>query len=161
MAAGRIQEFFGEDLEEALDSLKSAPGAVGNILVAAVRQIKLVDVLAFAVVVAGWLWVVFGYGVAEDHRAGLLVLSLLPAVLWLTIAPWRIGSRISSSLFSPRLGWSACGWRSTRAIGASTACLPGRISRGIQARNHQGSPSWGRRVAVWGKTVPARRSSPK
>jgi len=84
MAAGRIQEFFGEDLEEALDSLKSAPGAVGNILVAAVRQIKLVDVLAFAVVVAGWLWVVFGYGVAEDHRAGLLVLSLLPAVLWLT-----------------------------------------------------------------------------
>jgi hypothetical protein len=83
VAAGRIQDFFGDDLEDALDSLKSAPGAFGNIVAAAARQVRLVDALAFSFVVAGWLWLVFGYGVASDHRAGLVALALLPSVLWL------------------------------------------------------------------------------
>ncbi len=81
--AGRIQEFFGDDWEDALDSLKSAPGAFGNLLIAALRQVRPLDGLAFAVVIAGWAWVVCGYGVAGDHRPAFLVLALLPTALWL------------------------------------------------------------------------------
>jgi hypothetical protein len=81
MSAGRFQEFFGDDLEDALDSLKSAPGAFGNILVAAVRQLRPVDVAAFALVLAGWAF--FAYGLAAGHGVGLLLASLLPAALWL------------------------------------------------------------------------------
>lgn len=84
MAAGRFQDFFGDDLEETLDSLKSAPGAFGNLVVGAVRQVRLVDGVAFLLVAAGWLWLVFGFGLAGDHRPGLLILSLLPSALWLT-----------------------------------------------------------------------------
>ena len=81
--AGRIQGFFGDDWEDALDSLKSVPGAFGNIVVAALRQLRLVDGAAFALVLAGWLWVVFGFGVAGDHSLALLLLALLPTLLWL------------------------------------------------------------------------------
>ncbi len=75
--AGRIQDFFGDDLEDTLDSLKSAPGAFGNIVVAAVRQLHLLDVAAFALVLAGWAF--FAYGLAAGHGIGLL-----PLALWLT-----------------------------------------------------------------------------
>lgn len=81
MAAGRFQEFFGDDLEGAIDSLKSAPGAFGNILVAAVRQIHVIDAAAFALVLAGWA--LFAYALATDRSLGLLVLSLAPMALWL------------------------------------------------------------------------------
>jgi hypothetical protein len=81
MAAFRIQEFFGEDLEDTLDSLKSAPGAFGNILVAAVRQFRLVDAAAFALVLAGWAF--FAYGLFVGHSAGLLLVAMLPTLLWL------------------------------------------------------------------------------
>ena len=79
--AGRFQDFFGDDFEDALDSLKSAPGAFGNIVVAAVRQLRAVDIAAFALVLAGWTF--FAYGLAAGHGAGLLLLSLLPLALWL------------------------------------------------------------------------------
>jgi len=82
--AGRLQAFFGDDWEDALDSLKSAPGAFGNILLAAWRQVRLVDGVAFALVLAGWLWLVFGYGVAGDHSLVLVLLALLPSLLWFT-----------------------------------------------------------------------------
>ncbi len=81
MAAFRIQEIFGDDLEDTLDSLKSAPGAFGNILVAAVRQFRLVDAAAFALVLAGWAF--FAYGLIVDHSVGLLLVALLPTILWL------------------------------------------------------------------------------
>jgi hypothetical protein len=81
MAAGRFQDFFGDDFEDALDSLKSAPGAFGNIVVAAIRQLKPVDVAAFALVVAGWAF--FVYGIFAGHAIGLLLVSLLPTALWL------------------------------------------------------------------------------
>ncbi|MPZ49674.1 MAG: hypothetical protein GEU75_10335 [Dehalococcoidia bacterium] len=80
---GRLQDFFGDDWEEALDSLKSAPGAFGNILVGTARQVRPFDVICFGLVVAGWLWLIVGYGIAEDRRAGLLILALLPTALWL------------------------------------------------------------------------------
>jgi hypothetical protein len=83
MAAGRIQGFFGDDWEEALDSLKSVPGAFGNIFIGGIRQVRLLDGLALALVVAGWLWLTFGYGVAGDHSALLLLLAILPTILWL------------------------------------------------------------------------------
>jgi hypothetical protein len=84
MAAGRgLGTFFGDDWEDALDSIKSVPGAFGNIMLGAIRQVRPLDVAVFALVVAGWGWFVFGYMVAGDHRVGLLVLALLPTVLWL------------------------------------------------------------------------------
>lgn len=83
MNAGRIQAFFGDDWEDALDSLRSAPGALGNLIVGFARQARPVDAVAFAFVVAGFLWLGGGYGVAGEHRTDLLLLSLLPAVLWL------------------------------------------------------------------------------
>jgi hypothetical protein len=81
MAAFRIQEIFGDDFEDTLDSIKSAPGAFGNILVAAVRQFRLVDAAAFALVVAGWA--LFAYALIADLDARVTVLGLLPSILWL------------------------------------------------------------------------------
>ena len=72
MAAGRLQSFFGDDLEDTFDSIRSAPGAFGNIMVAALRQVRLVDATAFSLVVAGLVWLVFGYAFSGDHRAGFL-----------------------------------------------------------------------------------------
>jgi hypothetical protein len=83
MIRDRLQDFFGDDWEETLDSLKSAPGAFGNILVATFRQVRPVDFAAFALVLAGWAWLVLGYGAASDRRIELLLLALLPSVLWL------------------------------------------------------------------------------
>ncbi|HEU0075125.1 MAG TPA: hypothetical protein VFS30_14065 [Dehalococcoidia bacterium] len=81
MAVGRFQDFFGDDLEDALDSLKSAPGAFGNIVLAALRQLKPVDVAAFALVLAGWAFL--AYGSVAGQGLGLLLLALLPTLLWL------------------------------------------------------------------------------
>jgi len=83
MIRDRLQEFFGDDWEETVDSLKSAPGAFGNIMLATVRQVRVVDALAFALVLVGWAWVVVGYGAASDRRIELLLLALLPSALWL------------------------------------------------------------------------------
>src|SRR5262245_40362439 len=83
MATGRIQDFFGDDWEETFDSLKSAPGAFGNILVAAARQVRPIDAAVFALVIAGWLWLVGGYLMAAEHHRLILVLSLTPTLLWL------------------------------------------------------------------------------
>ncbi len=81
MAAGRFQDFFGDDFEDALDSLKSAPGAFGNILVAAVRQLRPFDMAAFALVVAGLAF--FVYGIVAGLGTELLIIAWLPTVLWL------------------------------------------------------------------------------
>jgi purine-cytosine permease-like protein len=81
MATFRIQEFFGEDLEDTLDSIRSAPGAFGNILVAAVRQFRLVDAAAFALVVAGWA--LLAYALIADLDATATLVGLLPSIVWL------------------------------------------------------------------------------
>ena len=83
MAGHRLQAFFGEDLEDTFDSIKSAPGAFGNIGVAAVKQVRPIDVVGFGLVVAGWTWLIGGYVLAEEREAIVLMLSLLPTVLWL------------------------------------------------------------------------------
>jgi hypothetical protein len=84
MAAGRIQDFFGDDWNDALDSLLSAPGAFGNVVVAAWRQIRPVDMAALALVLLGWAWLILGFAIMGDHRLILLALGLLPTLLWLT-----------------------------------------------------------------------------
>jgi hypothetical protein len=78
---GHLQDFFGDDFGDTLDSLKSAPGAFGNILVTAVKQLRPIDVVAFAMVLAGWAF--FVYGVFAGNSIGLLLVSLLPMTLWL------------------------------------------------------------------------------
>ena len=82
---GRLLDFFGDDLEETLDSLKSAPGAFGNILVGTARQVRPFDAACFGLVVAGWLWLIIGYGIADDRRIGLTLLAVLPTVLWVIL----------------------------------------------------------------------------
>ena len=83
MAARRFGVFFGDDWDDALDSIRSVPGAFGNILLGSLRQFRLVDAIAFAAVLAGWSWFGAGFLAAGDDRAGLLILSLLPTLLWL------------------------------------------------------------------------------
>jgi len=78
---GHLQDFFGDDFEDTLDSLKSVPGAFGNILITAVRQLRPVDVIAFATVLLGWAF--FAYGLVAGNSIGLLLLSLMPTALWL------------------------------------------------------------------------------
>ena len=82
MALSKLQDFFGDDWGDALDSIKSAPGAFGNILVGVARQVRFVDAAALVLVLAGWAWLAVGYGLIGDHRLGLLLLSLLPTALW-------------------------------------------------------------------------------
>jgi hypothetical protein len=83
MTTGRIQDFFGDDWEDTFDSLKSAPGAFGNVFVAVIRQVRLIDAAAFSLVLIGWAWVLVGFAIDGDHRAGLVALSLAPTLLWL------------------------------------------------------------------------------
>jgi hypothetical protein len=83
VAGNRLQAFFGDDIEETWDSLRSVPGAFGNIIVAVMRQLRPVDVIAFAVVAAGLGWLVIGHIVLGERHLGLFLLSLLPLLLWL------------------------------------------------------------------------------
>jgi hypothetical protein len=83
MAGHRLQVFFGDDLEETFDSILSAPGAFGNIGVAAMKQVRPLDAAAFGLVVAGWVWFLGGYAFAEERQTAVLVLSILPSLLWL------------------------------------------------------------------------------
>ena len=78
-----FQAFFGDDWDDALDSLRSAPGALGGVALSALRQVRALDIAVFGLVVAGWLWLVFGYALEGDHRLGLVLLALAPTVLWL------------------------------------------------------------------------------
>src|SRR5687768_16667917 len=82
--ASRFQGFFGDDWEDTIDSVLSVPGAFGNIVVAAVRQIKVWDALAMVIVVASILWLIGGYLYSGNHDATYAVPSLLATVAWLT-----------------------------------------------------------------------------
>ena len=82
MAGRRIQEFFGDDFEETVDSLLSVPGAFGNIALGVIKQIKAVDVLAFLLVGAGWAWLLFGYFSGQERGSGAVLVAMLPTMLW-------------------------------------------------------------------------------
>jgi hypothetical protein len=83
MAGNRLQAFFGDDLEETWDSLRSLPGAFGNIIVAVVRQVRPVDAAALAVVLAGLTWLVVGHVILGERNLSLYLVSVLPLALWL------------------------------------------------------------------------------
>jgi hypothetical protein len=83
MAGHRLQAFFGDDLEETFDSIKSAPGAFGNIGVAAFKQVRPIDLVALGLVIGGWAWFLGGYVIAEERDSVVLFLSVLPTFLWL------------------------------------------------------------------------------
>ncbi len=78
-----LPAFFGDDWEDALDSLMSAPGALGGLTLTALRQLRPVDGAAFVLVVAGWAWLVIGYGVLGERELWTTLLALLPTGLWL------------------------------------------------------------------------------
>ena len=83
MAGNRLQAFFGDDIEEAWDSIRSVPGAFGNIVVGVIRQVRPVDAVAFAVVLAGLAWLIIGHVILGERHLGLYLLSILPLALWL------------------------------------------------------------------------------
>jgi hypothetical protein len=80
---GRIQAFFGDDWEDTFDSIAAAPGALGGLSLAGLRQFRPIDLVAFALVLAGWAWIGGGVLVGGDDRLGLVALALLPTLLWL------------------------------------------------------------------------------
>lgn len=83
MAGNRLQAFFGDDLEETWDSIRSVPGAFGNIVVGIVRQVRLIDAVALAIVMAGLVWLVLGHIMLEERHLSLYLLSMFPLVAWL------------------------------------------------------------------------------
>lgn len=80
MTGHRLQEFFGDDLEETWDSIRSVPGAFGNICIGTLRQVRLPDMIAFAIVLAGIAWLLVGHLVLGER--GFYALSITPLVLW-------------------------------------------------------------------------------
>jgi hypothetical protein len=82
--AGGIQAFFGDDWDDAIDSLKSAPGALGGVMLSGLRQVRVVDAAAFGLVIAGWVWIIGTYlHSGTDQQAWHVALGLLPLALWL------------------------------------------------------------------------------
>jgi len=81
--AGGLQAFFGDDWDDALDSIKSAPGALGGVTLSFMRQLRLVDALGFVVVLAGWLWLGAGFIAGGDRELLPALVALLPTAAWL------------------------------------------------------------------------------
>ncbi len=82
MAGQKLQTFFGDDLEETLDSLLSAPGAFGNIFIGVAKQVRLFDGIVLALVFTGWGWLLFGYALGDNDDTLLLVLAIVPTAVW-------------------------------------------------------------------------------
>jgi hypothetical protein len=83
MVVRKLQAFFGEDWDDAFDSLKSAPGALGGVMLSTMRQLRPYDALAFSLVVAGWLWLIAGVAVGGRTDAVAIAAGVLPTILWL------------------------------------------------------------------------------
>jgi hypothetical protein len=82
--AGGLRDFFGDDWENTLDSLKSAPGAIGGVMLSALRQLRPIDVVAFSFVVAGWAWIIASFvAPGIDQEAWHIWLGMLPTMLWI------------------------------------------------------------------------------
>jgi hypothetical protein len=77
-------KFFGDDFEDTLDSVLSVPGAFGNIVVAAVKQIKVWDAAAMLLVAASLIWLIVGYLISGNHDAKYAIGAVLAIVAWLT-----------------------------------------------------------------------------
>ncbi len=83
--AGGLPAFFGDGWEDALDSLTSAPGALGGLMLSGLRQVRAIDAAAFGLVIAGWVMILATYvDNGTDQQAWHIALGLLPTMLWLT-----------------------------------------------------------------------------
>lgn len=71
-----------DDIDETIGSLRSAPGAFGNILLGALRQIRPFDLAALCLVLAGWLWLAIAHVRGDELDVMLKALALLPSALW-------------------------------------------------------------------------------
>jgi hypothetical protein len=83
MSGNRLQAFFGDDIEETWDSIRSVPGAFGNIVIGVVRQVQPIDAAAFSLVIIGLIALFIGHVVLGERRLALYVISTLPLALWL------------------------------------------------------------------------------
>lgn len=82
--AGGLQAFFGDGWEDTLDSLKSAPGALGGLMLSGARQVRPLEAIALALVFGGWAWIAVAYADAGiDQQAWHVALALLPTAVWL------------------------------------------------------------------------------
>jgi hypothetical protein len=100
--AGGLQVFFGDDWDDALDSIKSAPGALGGVTLSFLRQLRPVDGIGFAGVLAGWLWLAAGFVAIGDHQLLTTVFALLPTLAWLA-AGISVGLVFEISGLGPRV----------------------------------------------------------
>jgi hypothetical protein len=80
---GKFQGFLGDDWEDTLDSVLSVPGAFGNIVVAAVKQIRVWDAAAMVLVSASLLWLLFGYLISGNHDSLYAIPAALATFAWL------------------------------------------------------------------------------
>lgn len=80
--AQKLQTFFGDDLEETFDSLLSAPGAFGNIIIGLIRQVRLIDGVVLAAMFAGWAWLIYSVVSGNNPSAPMIGLALLPTITW-------------------------------------------------------------------------------
>ena len=80
---GRLSILFGEDWEDTLDSLKAAPGALGNIAYSAIRQFRLFDLAGLGLVGAGWAWIAMARLGGDGLSPLALLVAILPTALWL------------------------------------------------------------------------------
>jgi hypothetical protein len=80
--AGKVQRFFGDDWDDALDSIAAAPGALGGLMLSCLRQVRAVDAAAFAIVVAGWASLAAGAALGETQWWHFAV-AVVPTILWL------------------------------------------------------------------------------
>ena len=81
--SGRLSVLFGEDWEDAVDSLKAAPGALGNVAYAVLRQFRVIDLAAMAIVITGWGWMAYSFGGGDSPSLTTILVALLPTALWL------------------------------------------------------------------------------
>jgi hypothetical protein len=83
--AGGLQSFFGDDWDDAFDSIKSTPAAMGGIMLSAARQLRGPDAVALALVFAGWIWIgATFFSSGFDQLAWHVALGAAPTVLWLS-----------------------------------------------------------------------------
>ena len=74
-----------EDIEGTVETLVAWPGSVGNIMWGAIRNFKLLDTVFLLPTLTGIAWLIFGYGLDDNHDALLAKIAFAPIALWLLL----------------------------------------------------------------------------
>ena len=96
--AGGIQAFFGDGWADALDSLKSRRAALGGVMLSGLRQVRPLEALAFALVLAGRVVTTVTYFGSTDQRAWHIALGLCCAA--------RLAAGVAGALISRSAAWA-------------------------------------------------------